>query len=461
MYHTNFKNAIDVGTKIKYYNIVCLTAYKKKSKNIQAIRNQQTGDYVKIRTKIVIVAVVIAVCAAAVIFAFRSLGGKYTFKGEPQLKKTELTLEKRSLASRTQLTSLLCRDHLTNEGQFEAYDAISDHVLSADTGRFELNKADKNDLQIALNAFRADHPEVFWLDTESCYRYYEYEDGPLVVEMNYTLTGDELKNDIELLSAAVEEISSKAPDNASDYDVELYLNEYLISNCAYQPEGIEKHNAYGALVLGQAVCDGYSHAFQLLCRRLGIECTVIEGTSDFNENAEDGHMWNCILLDGDWYHVDVTWDDTVNAVCEAERYFYLNLNTEMISTDHVISGDFADRSFNKGNYFNVFVPECVSDKLNYMRLNFVTVIDPEKDDQIVASIIESARRKENCCAFLLDANQDFNALAKEIADVYAGVWVQAANRFTNGDPLIASNGRVITYEKKRVLAIQLIYLSSE
>lgn len=415
----------------------------------------------KLRTKIVIAAVVLISVVAAVIFAFKFFGGKYTFKGEPQLKKPTVTLESRSLESRSRLTSLLCRDNIDSEGQLEAYDAVSQHVLSADSGRFNLYKADKNDLQIALNAFRADHPEVFWLNTESCYRYYEFDDGTLVAEMNYTVTGEELDNDIEVLSSVVNEIIANAPNNASDYDVELYLNEYLISHCAYQPEGIEKHNAYGALVLGQAVCDGYSHAFQLLCRSLGIECTVIEGTSEFNENADDGHMWNCVLLNGDWYHVDVTWNDTVNAICEAERYFYLNLNDEMISADHVVCGDFSTRSQNKGNYFNVFVPECVSDELNYMRLNFVTVTDPEKDDQIVASIIDSARRKENCCAFLLNKSQDFNYLAKIIADTYAGVWVQAANHFTNGDPLIASNGRVITYEKKRVLAIQLIYLSSE
>ncbi len=410
-------------------------------------------------TKPIVASVIVVIAVLTGIFAFCSFKGKYAFKSEPQLEKQTVSLEKRSLESRSPLTSLICRDELGSDTQKNVYDEVSKHAENADTERFHLNGATKNDLQIAINAFRADHPEVFWLDTESCYRYYEYEDG-ITAELNYSMGGDELEEARTDLESVVDQIIAQAPDNASDYDVELFINEYMIEACHYEPQCDQKHSAYGALVLGQAVCDGYSHAFQLLCRRLGIECTVIEGTSDFNENADDGHMWNCILLGDDWYHVDVTWNDVSNAACEAERYFYLNLNDAQILQDHIISGGFEQRADNKGNYFNIFIPHCSSDALCYMKLNFVSISDPEYDDQIIASLIDAARRRNTYCAYLISESQNFKVLSEKIADKYAGEWVKAANQFTKGDPEIGENGRIITYENKRVLVIMLSYTES-
>ena len=184
----------------------------------------------------------------------------------------------------------------------------------------------------------------------------------------------------------------------------------------------------------------------------------MEGTSDFNENADDGHMWNCVLLGNDWYHVDVTWNDVSNAACEAERYFYLNLSDSQILQDHKISGGFERRGENKGNYFNIYVPECGSEKLCYMKLNFVTIADPEYDDQIIASLIDAARRGNDCCAYLIDESKSFSELSGKIADKYAAEWVRAANHFTGGSPEIADNGSILTYDSKRVLVIRLSYV---
>ena len=60
------------------------------------------------------------------------------------------------------------------------------------------------------------------------------------------------------------------------------------------------HLAYGALVSGLAVCDGYTGAYNLLLKLEGIECTSL-----FN----DSHIWTLATLDGTQYHIDVTWGD--------------------------------------------------------------------------------------------------------------------------------------------------------
>ncbi len=78
----------------------------------------------------------------------------------------------------------------------------------------------------------------------------------------------------------------------------VYLG-WLAGVCGYDYNGVnsKKHSAYGALVDGLAVCDGYTGAYNLLLETEGIECSCAE-TPD--------HMWTVATLDGVLYHIDAT-----------------------------------------------------------------------------------------------------------------------------------------------------------
>ncbi|MBR3811233.1 MAG: hypothetical protein IKJ16_02735 [Agathobacter sp.] len=80
-----------------------------------------------------------------------------------------------------------------------------------------------------------------------------------------------------------------------DYDYQNYMNNTI---------PVISHTALGAFTKKYAVCDGYSHAFELLCLKIGISCEIVTGTSKNNE-----HAWNQVKIDGTWYNIDVTWDD--------------------------------------------------------------------------------------------------------------------------------------------------------
>ena len=394
--------------------------------------------------------------ALAAVGAFLAFQGKYLFRSEPVLQQAGDTLEKRSLQSRTAHNSAFCRANLENDAQTDAYDAVAEYAFYDESEGFSVYGADKNDLNKAVNAFLNDHPEVFWIDSSSGYRYAEYDDS-IYAELNFTESGSQLQSDRETLAAAVEAAAAGAPDNASDYEAECYINDYLAERCAYNSDGANKHSSFGALVDGQAVCDGYSHAFQLLCQRLDIPCTVVEGNSDFNEDTEDGHMWNCVRLGDNWYHVDVTWNDSLNAANGAEHYFYLNLTTAEIERDHEISGDYDHRFENRGNFFNVFVPDCGSDEYNYMKRSFVTIKNPDDDEQILASLLSAARGQKSWCAYVIDDSADFDKISGEVINRYAADWIQGANHFTGGKPKIADSTKVVTYQNKRVIAFALEY----
>ena len=414
------------------------------------------GDCVRINKRIVVAVILIAAALTAVVLAFFALNGEWMFRSEPQRHKPTVNLEKKPIESRTALTEELCRNALETDGQKAAYETISDYINRSENERFRLYSSDTNEFQIALNAYLSDHPEVFWLDDSSSYRYYEYDDS-LDVELIFTQTGEELSQNKASLEAAVEKVAGGAPDIADDYEIELYLNDWFTENCSYNTDGGNKHSAYGALINGEAVCDGYSHAFQLLCNRLGVTCTVVEGTSEFNSDAEDGHMWNCVKLGESWYHIDVTWNDSSNAECGVEHYFYVNLNDEQIALDHSVSGGFDQRFNNKGNYFNVFLPKCDSDELNWFRLNGVVISDPDDDDEPVAALIEAAKNRDAYFACVIDEKADFNAVCDKIIDGCAVSWIKGANHFLGGDPKISEDEKIFSYESKRVLALQLKY----
>ena len=113
------------------------------------------------------------------------------------------------------------------------------------------------------------------------------------------------------------------------------IYDYLILNVSYDYEGYdsddisnESHSAYGALVNGIAVCDGYSDAMNVLLNRLGIQSDIVIGEAD-----EEGHAWNYVKFEEGYYYVDVTWDDSDNGIL---GYDYFKKTLSEMNQDHVV-----------------------------------------------------------------------------------------------------------------------------
>ena len=91
----------------------------------------------------------------------------------------------------------------------------------------------------------------------------------------------------------------------SDVEKLLAVYDYLVLHCAYDYENYLNntipyisYSAYGALVEGKAVCNGYALAMADIIKRLGMSCYVV---------ASSDHAWNLVYVDGNWYHIDATW----------------------------------------------------------------------------------------------------------------------------------------------------------
>ena len=149
------------------------------------------------------------------------------------------------------------------------------------------------------------------------------------------------KETYNVQKAELEEVCDKIVSSLGKTDdeffTELEIHDYIIENCAYRIEQGEfvYSSVYGALVNGEAACEGYSKAAKLLFDKVGMESAVVSGISDNTQDPEGPHMWNAVKVNGDFYYLDCTWDDPVNEKGEdMVMYAYFNLNDEMIASTH-------------------------------------------------------------------------------------------------------------------------------
>lgn len=123
--------------------------------------------------------------------------------------------------------------------------------------------------------------------------------------------------------AAIEKFKSEyLTDDMSDFEKEIKIIEWLVENCSYEKgSGWSRSTAYSCIVLGKAQCSGYADAFLQTAKLCGLETRYV-----YNSN----HAWNLIKLDGDWYHVDVTWEDPVGS---SNNYGFGNLRNSYINLE--------------------------------------------------------------------------------------------------------------------------------
>lgn len=110
--------------------------------------------------------------------------------------------------------------------------------------------------------------------------------------------------------------------------VEL-ANQYLIDHVVY-PNTVDDSvdtlwTAYGALANQEAVCQGYASAFNLIMQKLDIPVVNVYGVSD-GEN----HVWNQVLVHGQWLYVDVTFNDPVITGRRPSKTTLAEWNTEYL-----------------------------------------------------------------------------------------------------------------------------------
>lgn len=210
-----------------------------------------------------------------------------------------------------------------------AYQCIYQGLLAKqekiDVSEFQISRAE---IPALYEQVVNDNPELFYVGSNVTW----WLIGSTVVSIEpYYL--ENLPADAEVrMNQAIAEALSLVEPGMSQAETALVLHDYLMDTVAYDwdtlvngtPTDKAVYSAYGALVNGKAVCNGYALAYQMLLKQAGINAVKLTSTPM-------NHAWNLVEIDGNWYHVDVTHDDPAPNVEGGGRHFYFLRSDESMN----------------------------------------------------------------------------------------------------------------------------------
>ncbi|MFD0961455.1 transglutaminase domain-containing protein [Paenibacillus chungangensis] len=148
----------------------------------------------------------------------------------------------------------------------------------------------------------------------------------ITIEAHYRETKEETAAVDRKVSETLAGIITPAMD---EHEKVKAIHDWIVTHVAYD-ESLTYYTAYDAIDHGQTVCQGYALLGYKMLKASGIPVLIAEGTVNTGE-----HAWNMVQLEGEWYHLDLTWDDPVGADPEgAISYKYYLKSDEELRSDH-------------------------------------------------------------------------------------------------------------------------------
>ncbi|MBE5842881.1 MAG: hypothetical protein E7302_01720 [Butyrivibrio sp.] len=217
----------------------------------------------------------------------------------------------------------------TDDKAYKAYRQVYYTGDATFPSRYRTAKEFNAAVNRAEEAIYYDHPDKveFYMVYATEYGYYKkngkyqswlvfvsYEDNTKFASYNSKIKGR--------LGTIISKIKAQGGGTSWDAYNELIAHDYYCGSydllyddtCKSEEEYFDySHTAYGSLVDGIAVCDGYAAGFELIMQGLGIPAMIVTGDAGMSFDT-GGHAWNIVQLDGNWYEVDTTWDDLSSGV---------------------------------------------------------------------------------------------------------------------------------------------------
>ena len=239
------------------------------------------------------------------------------------------------------------RDKLNDNERliYDAYAALTDHVMGKDVKVTAANKADYSASNFyTIYTDNAEKKVINSSDRKYGRRAYIY-DNPLDLSVSMTelkfvyiktkstgkyscyaylvrTSDNNFSNEEKQLKTAVNRIMKNIDDDGSAFARELAAYDEIYDSVTYSAVEIDKRDyrntAYGALVLHRASTQGYALAFAALLDELDVSNNVL---------FSDKSVWNQVHVNSRWYDVSVSYSDSKASIAKRgiPTYTYFNV----------------------------------------------------------------------------------------------------------------------------------------
>ena len=213
--------------------------------------------------------------------------------------------------------------------------------------------------------------------------------GLTASDIQYVRSGAELKH--------IDDIILQNVDGASNTEEKIrQIHEWMVKNIAYDT-ALKSMHIRSLLETGRSTCQGYAELFYVFMTELNIPVRFISGTA-----GGSSHAWNAVQLGGEWYYVDVTWDDPLvgghsdypdgsNLI-----YKYFLVTEEQIASDHSPETELPAPAGKSSGYHDAAVKKAKDELLEKLNAlissgeveNGFIIDGPEQVDAVIDDIVK-------------------------------------------------------------------------
>lgn len=213
-----------------------------------------------------------------------------------------------------------------------------------------------------FDAMTKDNPLIYYLNQSACSCASDMFER-FAICPQYFFSKEKVKEYNRKIEKEVNCLAGKLNLTAgTDYEKEIKIHDWICQNISYDDEGADRskpmrmiasHNIFGVFAHHRAQCEGIAKAVKVLLNAVDVRCIVVTGESVKN-GKNVPHAWNMVNIDGQPYHLDVTWDiGAIGASFKRIPYDYFNLSDQLIDKEHKADTQLPSCSSMQHNYFKV------------------------------------------------------------------------------------------------------------
>lgn len=236
-------------------------------------------------------------------------------------------------------------DYVSNDADFVAAgkyiaNKVSNLEESVDISQFRIRK---EDAELLVGEYIFYVPRYFYVGSSIGL---ESENGYLTtLSFTYSETAE---RDIEIYREEISRLVRLSDESWTDLEIALFYHDYICSAYKYDTN-LNIYDAFTLITEKEGVCQANALLYTELLSMCGVPVKFVS-------SKKMAHAWNMVQIDGEWYHVDITWDDPVNdRYGLASHKFFLLSDSKMTKNKHygwmVFAEDIYCTSTKYDNYF--------------------------------------------------------------------------------------------------------------